>query len=83
MANEKDKKCSSLLRSLDVFGKKIELNYSGQQSFKTKYGAVTTTLPTIIMLGFTTLKLKKLFLREDSSQIENTVIMSSSLELNS
>ena len=69
MSKEKDKKFSALLRSVDMFGKKIELNYSGQQSFKTKYGAITTIIAVLLMLGFTTIKMKKLVLRENPTQI--------------
>jgi len=52
-----------------MFGKKIELNYSGEQSFKTRYGAITTIIAVLFMLGFTTIKIKKLVLRENPTQI--------------
>jgi hypothetical protein len=61
------------IKSRDMFGIPISLNFEGENEFKTGIGGWISSFVTIIVLIYAALLLKTLIAREDSSVVKNTI----------
>lgn len=71
----KKKFCTNLLKAIDMFGPRLNLNLKGREKQGTKLGGVTTILTSILLTVYAGFLLKRLALTETVTKQTETIYL--------
>ena len=57
--------CTQFLKSVDVYGQRISINYRGKSEFNTFFGGIVSIVVGILILSYCCVKMVSLFTHQD------------------